>query len=225
MKFLKKIPITYSGTLNDVKLVNFSVAMDEVLPLVPKEIKVLDFNGRAVISMVNVKLKQMRPSFFPKWLSFEYQHVAFRLLVDDTNLNSGKAKGIYFLKSFTNKPLISVFGNLLSHYKLSNAEIHDVYGFDLWQNKKFLHYNLNEKTPLQKEWLKTSIGAIDRAYAVDNSSIYCTLIQREKWPIEWVNCIGFKTNFFKTAEFLGAFSVNEVIDYKWLPAKKISALL
>lgn len=225
MKLLKKLPIKYSGQLHDVKLINFSVAMEEVLPMVPKGIKVRDFDGRAIISMVNVRLKDMRLSWFSKRLSFDYQHVAFRLLVDDANLNDGKAKGIYFLKSFTNRPIIAWAGNLMSHYKLSTADIHDVFGFDLWQNDKFIRYHINEKPTEGPRDLKAAIQSIDRAYAMESKDLLCTVIQRKKWPIEWVNCIGFETNFFKSAELLGAFCVKEVIDYQWLPAELIKPLL
>jgi len=225
MTFLKKIPIKYSGELHDVKLINFSVDKEEVLPMVPKGIKVRDFQGKAVISMVNVKLKKMRPSWWPVQLSFNYQHVAFRLLIDDSGLNSGQSKGIYFIKSFADKPIVSWAGNLLSHYNLSHAEIHDVFGFDLWQEDKFMRYQLNEKPFEGPKELKSTIQSIDRAYAVNSSDLVCTEIQRDKWPIEWVNCIGFETNFFKSAELLGAFCVKEVIDYKWLPAKPVSKLL
>lgn len=225
MSLIKKLPIKYSGELHDVKLINFSVAMEEVQPLVPKGIKVRDFDGRAIISMVNVRLKDMRPSWFPKSLSFNYQHVAFRLLIDDSNLNGGKAKGIYFLKSFTTQPIVAWMGNLMSHYRLSTAHIHDVFGFDLWQDDKFIRYNLNEKPTEGPRDLKSTIQSIDRAYAMDTSDLLCTVIQRKKWPIEWVNCVGFETNFFKSAELLGAFCVKEVIDYQWLPAQSVRSLL
>lgn len=221
MNFLKNIPITYVGELHDVKLINFSVLKSEVLPMVPERIKVRDFDGRAIISMVNVKLKHMRPKGFPKSLSFNYQHVAFRLLIDDSEMSDGESRGIYFLKSFTNNPTIVWSGNLVSHYKLSKADIHDIYGFDLWQSDKYVRYHLNEKPCDCLRELKPTIQCIDRAYAVHKNHMVRTMIQRQKWPIEPINCIGFETNFFKSANLLGAFCVKEVIDYQWLPAQPL----
>ncbi len=221
MSFLKRIPVIYSGELHKVKLINFSVDLDEVLPMVPQQIKVRNFDGKAIISMVNVNLKHMTIKAFPDLFSLDYQHVAFRLLVDDSEWSKGKAKGIYFLKSFTNKPFVVWSGNLLSHYKLSKAKIHDVHGFDLWQSDKYIRYHLSRKRCKSDEKLKTTIQCIDRAYAVDNDKLVCTRIQREKWPIEPVSCVGFETNFFDSAKLLGAFSVNEVIHYQWLPAQPL----
>src|SRR6478672_1192485 len=102
MNFLKKIPVQYKGELHDVKLVNFTVDKAEVLQYVPAGIKVRDFNGKAIISMVNVLLKDMRPDFLPAALGFDYHHLAFRLLVEDSHRNKGENKGIFFLRSFTN---------------------------------------------------------------------------------------------------------------------------
>ncbi len=221
MNFLKKLPIRYKGELHEVKLINFSVSLDEVLPLVPSGIKVREYGDRAIISMVNVKLKKMRPAGIPESFSFDYQHVAFRLLVDDAELNSGKAKGIYFLKSFTNNSFVVAAGNILSNYRLSKAQINDNYGFELEQGTKFLKYHLNEKAFKGTNELKSEIESIDRAYALDGDRLLKTVIQREKWPIDWVNCLGFETNFFKSAKLLGAFQVNETIDYEWLPATRL----
>ena len=92
----------FRGELRDIKLINFSVKLEEILPLVPKSFRVLQENGRAIISMVDVKLKNMYPSIFP-FFKFGYRYVAFRLLLDDTEISGiNKPKGVYFLKNFCN---------------------------------------------------------------------------------------------------------------------------
>lgn len=215
MNRLKRLPITYSGALHEVKLINFSVALDEVLPHVPKGLKVRDFDGRAIISMVNVSLKNMRPKGLPGWACFSYQHLAFRLLVDDSDCNNGTCKGIYFLQSFSNKPWIVWSGSLLTHYRLGHAQIENDPQFRLQQGDHYLVYRLKESTSPENGKLKAIIQPLDRAYALDGNKLLRTRIQRECWPIEPVTCEGFDTNFFRTAQFLGAFRVREVIDYEW----------
>jgi uncharacterized protein YqjF (DUF2071 family) len=64
MDLLKRIPIQYKGELHDVRLINFSVPIAEVNTKVPSGIKVRDFDGRAMISLVDVKLKKMHPVSF-----------------------------------------------------------------------------------------------------------------------------------------------------------------
>lgn len=211
------------GELHNVKLVNFSVDKREVEPFVPRGIKVRDVNGRAMISMVNVLLKNMHPSFVHPSLNFSYRHVAFRLLVDDSELNGGESKGIYFFRSFTDRPLIVWGGTLFTDYNLENAHIRNVDNLlELRQGNKFLTYALDDTAVMEEnEELYHTIGSIDRAYSILGDDLRMVQIQREKWPIQPVDCYHFQTNFFETAKLEGAFRVNEVIHYQWLPPKSV----
>jgi uncharacterized protein YqjF (DUF2071 family) len=225
MALLKNLPIKYVGELHDIRLVNFKVEKKEVQPLVPNQIKIRDFDGKAMISMVDVKLKKMHPHFLPAFLHFEYRHVAFRLLVDDSKFNDGECKGIYFLKSFTNKPHIVLGGKMLTNYNLEKAEIEEkIDSVEIRKGGKHILYQRNDKPHLPTENLanlQKQIGAIDRAYAVQDGDLTVTQIMREKWPIEPVECAFFKNTFFEKAELEGVFRVNEVIYYNWLPARKV----
>jgi len=225
MDFLKKIPIRYKGELHDVRLVNFSVAMEEVINSVPRNIKVRDFNGRALISMVDVQLKNMHPVFLPSFCHFNYRHVAFRLLVDDSTYNEGLNKGIFFYRSFTNNPLIVAGGKLLTDYNLERASIQDNNGeVIISQGRHHVKYCIGgsiEASNNEKDELKKTVGALDRAYSVLGKTIRVTEIQREQWPIQSVACSGFENTFFKTAKLEGAFRVFETIYYQWLPPKDL----
>lgn len=222
MNVLKRIPVHYKGELHDVRLINFSVSMEEVRDNVPPEIKIRDFNGRAMISMVDVKLRKMRPDFMPDILNFNYRHVAFRLLVEDSQYNSGVNKGIFFLRAFTDKPIIVTGGKLLTDYNLESGDITEM-GNEviISQGQQCVKYCLDGSTITANEELKATIGALDRAYSMLDGIIRVTEIQREKWPIQPANCIGFENTFFKTARFEGAFRVLETIYYDWLPPKAI----
>lgn len=92
MSLLKRLPIQYRGELHDVRLINFSVAIEEVLQKVPANIKVKDFNGRAMVSMVDVKLKNMRPVPFP-FVRFNYRHVPSGSWLTTVNTMAERIKG------------------------------------------------------------------------------------------------------------------------------------
>lgn len=224
MELLKRIPVKYEGELHDVKLVNFSVEKHEVEQLVPKGIKVRDFNGRAMISMVNVMLKNMHPAFVPGQINFSYRNIAFRLLVDDSRMNGGESKGIFFLRSFSDKPLIVFGGNLFTDYNLENANITCIDNMlELRQNEKFVTYALDSNAPVAPNTsLHSVIGSLDRAYSVSGNDVRVVQIQREKWPIEEVECYHFQTNFFSTAKLEGVFRVRDTISYEGLPSKIVS---
>ena len=222
MNLLKKMPVQYKGELHDVRLINFTVDMSEVFGKVPAAIKIRDFNGRAMISMVDVKLRNMRPVRFP-FIRFNYRHVAFRLLVEDKLYNHGENKGIFFFRSFTDKPLIVTGGKLLTDYNLEVANISEIDNkVIISQGEKLVQYTLDESLAKPDEQLHNTIGALDRAYSMSGDTIRVTQIQREKWPIQSVGCKDFENDFFRTARFEGAFRVLETIYYDWLPPKAIS---
>src|SRR5262249_57206334 len=83
--------------------------------------------GRALVSLVNVLLSRMRPSFLPGLFGFSYRHVAFRLLVDDPASPppdpEAAGRGIFFVRSFTDRPLLAHAGSLLTYYRLTPAEM------------------------------------------------------------------------------------------------------
>jgi uncharacterized protein YqjF (DUF2071 family) len=223
MNLLKRIPVHYKGELHDVRLINFSVAMDEVRPHVPVHIPIRNFNGRALISMVDVKLKRMRPVWLP-FIRFDYRHIAFRLLVDDGGHNDGLNKGIYFYRSFTDKRLIVTGGKLFTDYNLETGRIQEINNTtEIIQGNQFVKYHLGKLTAIPNPALQNTIGALDRAYSMLGERIRVTQIQREKWPIQLTDCTDFETNFFTSAKLEGAFRVHETIYYDWLPPKFVVA--
>ncbi len=221
MNLLKRIPIRYKGELHDIRLINFSVALDEVRHQVPAGIKVRDFGGRAMISMVDVTLKNMRATFAP-FFRFTYRHIAFRLLVDDCSLNHGQGKGIFFLRSFTDKPWVVAGGRMMTDYNLGTGRI-SARGREvvISNGSQQVRYRIGGLSAVPNGDLKKTIGALDRAYSMLDNKVRVTRIQREKWPIAQVNCDGFENTFFHTARFEGAFRVFEPIYYDWLPPKTI----
>ena len=222
MSLLKRIPIHYKGELHDVRLINFLVPMDEVVNKLPTGIVARDFNGSAMISMVDVKLKNMRATAFP-FIRFGYRHIAFRLLIDDSAHSGGSYKGIFFLKAFTNKPLIAFGGELMTDYNLGVANIsEDSNEVTIRQAGNRVRYCLDGSDVEPNTELESSIGAIDRAYSVLGNTLRVTQIQREKWPIRLVNCTGFENTFFSSAKLVGAFRVMETIYYDWLPPKAVT---
>jgi hypothetical protein len=226
MDLLKKIPIRYTGELHDVRLVNFSVDMKEITGKVPAAIKVRDFGGRALISMVDVKLKNMHPDFTPVFFNFNYRHIAFRLLIEDGMYNSGIHKGIFFFRSFSDNPFIAWGGKLFTDYNLELATIEERNEqVTISQGGQYVKYRIGNdpggSTNTQTGELQETVGALDRAYSLLNGTIRVTRIQRERWPIQPVICDGFENTFFSTAKLEAAFRVFETIYYEWLPPEAL----
>jgi hypothetical protein len=118
--------------------------------------------------------------------------------------------------------MIAFGGKLMTDYNLEIANIEEEDNeVTIRQGNNKIHYCLKGLCPVCSDELKNTIGALDRAYSVMGNTLRVTQIQREKWPIQFVNCNKFDNSFFKTANFEGAFRVMETIYYDWMPAKAI----
>ncbi len=229
MSLLKNLRLQFSGDLHEIYLVNFSVDAAELRDLLPAPIRPRLQGGRAMISMVDVRLLNMRANSRLIPFKFHYQHIGFRVLVEDAQWNADRAHhGIYFLRSFTNNPTMTFAGNLIANYHLENANLLNFpSGLKLIQDDQFLQYHLTGpvfEPDAKSLQLKETIGAIDRAWAVEGHELQKTQIVREKWPLQAMTCTRFNTNFFETARLEGAFRVTETIHYTWLPAETVAQL-
>ncbi|HTQ79691.1 MAG TPA: DUF2071 domain-containing protein [Thermoanaerobaculia bacterium] len=233
MSFAKTLPIGFRGELHEVELVQFSLDPEEAARLLPFPLVPRIIAGRALISLVHVELRRMRPSFLPGLFAFSYRHVAFRLLLDDHTLDpSAPEQGIYFVRSFTDRPLLVHAGNLVTHYRLTQAELDvDPRGLAVFEGGQRLSYRksvLGAEIPspgLFGDWAEARavVGALDRAYAVDpKGGIWQTRILRPDWPLEPLSLAGFTTDFFESARLECAFRVASVIPYRWLAPVRVA---
>ena len=112
----------------------------------------------------------------------------------------------------------------MTDYNLETASIEEK-GNDviIYKGGSKVKYSLEGLAAVKNDELKKTVGDLDRAYSILGSDTRVTHIQREKWPIQEVNCKGFQNTFFKTARFEGAFRVFETIYYDWLPPTTIAS--
>lgn len=224
MSLAHRLPLSFRGTLHDVRLVNFSLDYGEAEALLPQPLRAGTFRGRALVSMVSVYLRAMRPAPLPALCGFGYRHVAFRLLLDDSRYTGDRPRGIYFLRSFVRNPLLALGGRLLTDFRFSTARVEQTPGSLLAETDDgFVTARFSDTETNADPELCRLVGAVDRAYAVHNGTMYSVRIQRQSWPLRPLACTHFATTFFHSARFEGAFTVPGIVPYMWLPPREIPA--
>jgi len=214
MDWLKTLPIAYEGLLKRVRIVNFSVDKSEIALRIPKAIPLLIEKDKAYISMADLQIRHMRPQGFPKAMSLNYRHVAFRVLVDDRAFHEGDAQGAYFLQSFCDKACLVCGGSLFTDYQLCQASIKGERHFRLHKGKYYLKCDFGEHDgPAQLIDLKRT-ARLNKGYAVHSGKLWQTRIKPLEWPLECIDCGAFKTNFFDSAQLVGAYQVNGSLKFK-----------
>src|SRR6185437_982425 len=121
---LKNHPFAVEAFFENSIVLTFAFPKDELVNLIPECLKLDLFNGKwAFIAIALVQTKELRPKGFPKFLGNDFILVGYRVFVRYTN-NAGKTlRGLYILKSETDKKKMEFFGNLFTHYNYTTKDI------------------------------------------------------------------------------------------------------
>jgi hypothetical protein len=78
----------------------------------------------AFIAVAMVQTKALRPKGFPKMFGNNFFLIGYRVFVRYTNAAGKRLRGLYILKSETDKKKMEFFGNLFTHYNYTTTDIH-----------------------------------------------------------------------------------------------------
>jgi uncharacterized protein YqjF (DUF2071 family) len=99
-------------------LVNFVMPSETLASILPPPLTPDLYGGQAFLSVVVADMERMRPVFVPRWLGVTYQQVVYRAVV-----RCGDQRGVYFLRSDADNPLMVEMGNLLSFFRFHRSRI------------------------------------------------------------------------------------------------------
>ncbi len=111
-------PLPMRTTFRQCFLVNFAVRPDALARRLPAHLKPDIYEGRGYVSVVIAEMSKMRPAFFPEALGFTYNQVVYRAVV-----RCGAERGVTFLRSDADSPLMVAAGNALTFFRFNRADI------------------------------------------------------------------------------------------------------
>src|SRR5262245_11935043 len=111
--FLKNHPFAVEAFFESSLVFTFSVPKEHIQHLIPGCLESDAFNDKwAFIAVAMVRTKALRPKGFPEALGNNFFLIGYRVFVRFTN-NAGKnLRGLYILKSETDKKKMEFFGNI-----------------------------------------------------------------------------------------------------------------
>ena len=102
----------------------FAVPKEQINHLIPECLELDTFNDKwAFIAIAMVQTKALRPKGFPKILGNDFFLIGYRVFVRFINQAGKSLRGLYILKSETNKKKMEFFGNIFTHYNYSTTDI------------------------------------------------------------------------------------------------------
>ena len=105
-------------------VLTFAVPKEQIQHLLPECLEPDTLHDKwAFIAIAMVQTKDLRPKGFPKAFGNDFFLIGYRLFVRFTDQRGKNLRGLYILKSETNKRKMEFFGNMFTHYNYTTTDI------------------------------------------------------------------------------------------------------
>ena len=124
LDFLKDHPFAVEAFFDSSLVLTFTAPKEELEHLIPECLELDTFEDKwAFVAVAMVQTKDLRPKGFPKFMGNDFFLIGYRVFVRYTT-NAGKNfRGLYILKSETDKKKMEMMGNMFTHYDYTTTDI------------------------------------------------------------------------------------------------------
>lgn len=124
MRFLKNHPFAVEADFDSSLVLTFAVPIAELKDRIPECLELDTFQDQwAFIAIAMVQTKNLRPKGFPKFFGNDFFLIGYRIFVRYTNIAGKRLRGLYILRSETDKKKMEYLGNFFTHYKYTTTDI------------------------------------------------------------------------------------------------------
>jgi len=122
--FLKNHPFAVEAFFESSLVFTFAIPKEQIQHMVPECLELDTLNDKwAFIAVAMVQTKALRPKGFPKFFGNNFFLIGYRVFVRFTNQAGKNLRGLYIIKSETNKKKMEFFGNIFTHYNYTTTDI------------------------------------------------------------------------------------------------------
>lgn len=124
MHFLKNHPFAVDAHFQDSLVLTYALPPDQIKPLIPECLELDTFQDQwAFIAIALVRTKELRPHYFPRFLGSNFTLIGYRVFVKYTTKQGKRLRGLYILKSDTDKKSMEYLGSLFTQYRYDTIDI------------------------------------------------------------------------------------------------------
>jgi Uncharacterized conserved protein (COG2071) len=122
--FLKNHPFPVEAFFENSYVLTFALPKERLQTLIPEclSLDLLD-DKWAFLAMAMVQTKGLRPKGLPGIFGSDFFLIDYRVFVRYTNSAGKRLRGLYILKSETDKRKMEVLGNIFTHYNYTTTDI------------------------------------------------------------------------------------------------------
>jgi uncharacterized protein YqjF (DUF2071 family) len=124
LSFLKNHPFAVEAFFESSLVLTFAVSKEQLQSLIPECLELDTFDGKwGFVAVAMVQTKDLRPKGFPKFMGNDFFLIGYRIFVRYTNNKGKRLRGLYILKSETDKKKMELMGNVFTHYNYTTTDI------------------------------------------------------------------------------------------------------
>jgi len=124
LSFLKDHPFAVEAFFESSLVCTFAIPKQQIQHLIPECLDLDTFDDKwAFIAVAMVQTRSLRPKGFPKMIGNDFFLIGYRVFVRFTNQAGKNLRGLYILRSETDKKKMEFFGNIFTHYNYTTTDI------------------------------------------------------------------------------------------------------
>lgn len=124
MKFLKNHPFAVEAFFDSSLVLTFAAPKEQLQSFIPECLELDTFQDKwAFIAVAMVQTSGLRPKGFPKFMGNNFYLIGYRIFVRYTNKAGKRLRGLYIIKSETDKKKMEFMGNIFTHYNYTTTDI------------------------------------------------------------------------------------------------------
>ncbi len=124
LKFLKNHPFAVEAFFESSFVLSFALPKEALQSLLPDCLVPDTHDDKwGFVAVAMVQTRGLRPKGSPRWLGNDFFLIGYRIFVRYTNCAGKRLRGLYILKSETDKRKMQYLGNLFTHYQYTTTNI------------------------------------------------------------------------------------------------------
>ena len=240
MLSLKDHPFNVETFFENSLVLTYAIPKNELISYIPECLELDTFGGKwAFIAVALVKTRKLRPKGFPEFTGNDFILIGYRVFVTYTNTKGKKMRGLYILRSQTNKKKMEFWGNIFTHYNYTTTDIKftrdrnmvsvtsEKSGLDIAVRTADEDISLPPETPFSN-WVEARryAGPLPFTFTYNEKTKEVLIIEgvRQNWTPKPVEVIKDNIGFIKDKNFKGIILANafmvENVPYHWKKGRK-----
>ncbi len=240
ISFLKNHPFPVEAFFESSFILTFAVPKAQLQNFIPECLELDLLNDQwAFVAIAMVQTKDLRPKGFPKFMGNDFFLIGYRIFVKYCNRAGKRLRGLYILKSETDKKKMELMGNIFTHYSYTTTDIKQIKndsrltveskqsGFKVEMENGNDQISLPKNSPFV-DWKEARrfAGPLPFTFTYDLQKKEVLIIEgvRQNWIPRPVRVVSHNFSFLGSSEFKGAILANAFvisnIPYYWKKGRK-----